>query len=62
MDKDGNKEVSTTEFKEGLQNLKIILNQKDINNIFIIFDSDKSNSISLEEMKDTLEQFRERLK
>lgn len=26
LDKDGNKEVSTAEFKEGLYNLKIILN------------------------------------
>ncbi|KRW98287.1 hypothetical protein PPERSA_01725 [Pseudocohnilembus persalinus] len=54
LDIDGNGELSLTEFRKGLESLKIILSPKDLNNIFCIFDKDKSNSISLLEMKQEL--------
>ena len=45
IDTDGSGSLSPAELKEGLRSLKIILNQKDLNNMFCIFDSDKSGSI-----------------
>ena len=57
IDTDGSGSLSPAELKEGLRSLKIILNQKDLNNMFCIFDSDKSGSIQLNEMKETLETY-----
>lgn len=62
MDTDGSGQVSSAEMRVGLANLKITLNQKDFNNIFCIFDKDKSDSISLEEMKSTLTEFEQKLR
>jgi Ca2+-binding EF-hand superfamily protein len=37
--------------------MAIPLNQRDLNNIFCIFDSDKSGSIQLQEMRETLDNY-----
>lgn len=42
------------ELRNGLESLKIILNQKDFNNLFTIFDVDKNGILSLTEIKNTL--------
>lgn len=45
IDTDGSGSITPSELKEGLRSLKIILNQKDLNNMFSIFDGDKSGTI-----------------
>ncbi len=62
MDVNSDCSLSTIEFKNGLTALKIILNNKDLNNLFVIFDKDSNGSISLEEMKGTLDYYAKLLK
>ena len=61
LDVDSSGSLTPSELREGLRQLKIVLNQKDLNNMFCIFDADKSGHISLPEMKETLEGY-ERLR
>jgi Ca2+-binding EF-hand superfamily protein len=42
LDTDNSGTVSPAELRIGLKQLKIVLNQKDLNNMFCIFDADKS--------------------
>lgn len=46
--------LSQEEFKTAMQNLGIILNLRDYNNVFTLFDLDKSNTVSLSQMKKKL--------
>lgn len=54
IDVDDDKKVSPAELKMGLESLKIVLNQRDFNNMFMIFDKDKNKTIDLDEMKNIL--------
>ena len=45
------------EFKEGLEALRIVLNKSDLISIFTIFDKNHDGTISLDEMKGTLEYY-----
>ena len=54
MDINGDNQLSTTEFRNGLYGLKIILNNQDLHNLFAIFDKDRSATITISELKDTL--------
>jgi hypothetical protein len=40
MDVNSDGQLSTIEFRNGLEALKLILNNKDLNNLFVIFDKD----------------------
>lgn len=46
--------MTPSELRNGMESLKIILNQKDFNNLFTIFDVDKNGLLSLTEMKNVL--------
>ncbi len=55
IDVDNSKNVTPGELKTGFESLRIVLNQRDFNNIFNIFDKNKDNTLSLEEMKETFD-------
>lgn len=61
IDTDGSGEISQVEFRKGLEDLKIVLNEKDFKNIFCIFDIDKNGQISLNELKSTLDEFQNKI-
>jgi Ca2+-binding EF-hand superfamily protein len=49
--------VDFEELKEGLRKLRLEIAHRDLINIFAIFDRDKSNSISLSELRSVLSEF-----
>ena len=55
MNNDG--KLSSIEFRNGLHALKIVINNKDLNNLFQIFDKDKDGTISIDELKTTLDHY-----
>ncbi|KAL4487131.1 hypothetical protein ABPG72_001583 [Tetrahymena utriculariae] len=57
LDTDGSGEISPSEMRERFETLKIILNQKDFNSFYCIFDKEKVGSISIQELKSTLENY-----
>ncbi|EAR84800.2 EF hand protein (macronuclear) [Tetrahymena thermophila SB210] len=57
LDTDGSGEISPSEMRERFEALKITLNQKDFNSFYCIFDKEKVGSISIQELKSTLENY-----
>lgn len=62
IDQNDDKQISTNEFRMGLQSIKVILNQKDFNNLFYIFDKNKDGSINIDEMREVLQFYEAQLK
>ncbi|KAL4493478.1 hypothetical protein ABPG72_007486 [Tetrahymena utriculariae] len=52
MDVDNHQMITPSEIRNGLESLKIILNQKDFNNLYTVFDENKNGSISIQEIKE----------
>lgn len=50
IDVDSSATVTMSEFKEGLEALRIVLNKSDLISIFTIFDKNHDGTISLDEM------------
>lgn len=61
IDTDGSGELSQAEFRQGLEDLKIVLNEKDFKNLFCLFDLDKNGQISLSELKTTLDEYQSKV-